>query len=845
MNRRPRRLVLAGLSAALLAAAAAPGAAAVRAASARQGSPPRPPARPARADTTPSDTTPAAAAAADTTPADTAAGQEKPPKIRPYRDVVPATAERQEGVFAADRVGDTLYYEIPREELGAPFLLVSRIARAQTGTGYGGQKLGTRVVRWTRHGDRVLLRSVSYEIVADSTTPIYRAVKDATLEPVIAAFDVEAFGPDSSFVIDVTSLFTTDVPELSPRKLLGASSLDSRRSFLESVRAFPRNLEVEAMLTYSADTVSAYGFAPNFANPPRVGTISVVVHHSMVRLPDRPMRPRLADDRVGYFEVQQYDFGRDEDRAPRRRLITRWRLEKKDPSAAVSEPVHPIVFYVDRATPEKWRKWIVRAVEDWQPAFEAAGFRNAIVARMAPSEAEDPDFSPEDARYSVIRWLPSSIENARGPNVHDPRSGQVLEADIQVYHNVLKLARDWYFVQAGAADPRARRLPLPDSLEGRLIEYVVSHEVGHTLGLPHNMKASSAYPVDSLRSATFTARHGDEASIMDYGRFNYVAQPGDGASLVPVIGPYDRFAVMWGYRPIPGTAGPEAERDTLDAWARRQEGHPELRFGPGFGADPSAQMEDLGDDHVEATRLGLKNLRRVSGMLLEATGRPGRSYDELEDMYRSLVRQWSTELRHVVDVVGGVYETRKHYGQEGVVHAPVPAGRQRRAVDFVLEHAFHVPDFLVERDVVRRFEAWGSVDRIEGEQASLLEDLLSDDRLRRLGEAEALAGPGGDAYPPGALLDTVRAGLFSELRRGGEVRIGPYRRSLQRAWVRILTFKLQADSDIGALARGELEASRDRIEDAGGRAGDRITRLHLEDLARRIERALQPPAGGS
>ncbi|HKK27737.1 MAG TPA: zinc-dependent metalloprotease [Gemmatimonadota bacterium] len=831
---RRRGAALALLSAGVLAA----GAGAPAAASARQEPPRRPPARAARADTTPSDTTPK-----DGTPADTAAGQAKRPKIRPYREVVPATAERQEGVFAADRVGDTLYYEIPRDELGVPFLLVSRIARAQTGTGYGGQKLGTRVVRWTRHGDRVLLRSVSYEIVADSARPIYRAVKDATLEPVIAAFDVEAFGPDSSLVIDVTSLFTTDVPELSPRKLLGASSLDARRSFLEKVRAFPRNIEVEAMLTYSADTVSAYGFAPDFASPPRVGTISVVVHHSMVRLPDHPMRPRLADDRVGYFQVQQYDFGEDEDRAPRRRLITRWKLEKKDPTAAVSEPVHPIVLYVDRATPEKWRKWIIRAVEDWRPAFEAAGFRNAIVAKMAPTEAEDPDFSPEDARYSVIRWLPSSIENARGPNVHDPRSGQILEADIQVYHNVLKLARDWYFVQAGAADPRARRLPLPDSLEGRLLEYVVSHEVGHSLGLPHNMKASSAYPVDSLRSPSFTASYGDEASIMDYGRFDYVAQPGDGAHLVPIVGPYDRFAIMWGYRPIPGAATPEAERDTLDAWARRQEDRPELRFGSGFGADPSAQMEDLGDDHVEATRLGLKNLRRVSGMLLDATGRPGRSYDELEDMYRNLVRQWSTELRHVVDVVGGVYETRKHFGQEGVVHVPVAADRQRRAVGFVLDHAFHVPGFLVERDVVRRFEASGSVDRIEGEQASLLEDLLSDDRLRRLGEAEALADSGADVYPPGALLDAVRGGLFSELDGGGEVRIGPYRRSLQRAWVRILSFKLRADSDIEALSRGELESTRDRIDGAVGRSADRVTRLHLEDLRRRIERALEPPPG--
>ncbi|HKK08346.1 MAG TPA: zinc-dependent metalloprotease, partial [Gemmatimonadota bacterium] len=333
-------------------------------------------------------------------------------------------------------------------------------------------------------------------------------------------------------------------------------------------------------------------------------------------------------------------------------------------------------------------------------------------------------------------------------------------------------------------------------------------------------------------------------------RFNYVAQPGDGAALVPVIGPYDRFAIMWGYRPIPSAATPEAERDSLDAWARRQEDDPRLRFGPGFGVDPSAQTEDLGDDPVEATRLGLANLGRVETMLLGAAGRPGRSYDDLEDLYRVFVRQWSEEIGHVVDVVGGVVETRKHYGQDGVVHTPVPADRQRRAVGFLLENAFHVPDFLVDPDLVRRFEASGSVERVERAQAGFLEDLLMDDRLSRLGEAVALAGQGGGsrsgaaggAYPPAELLESLRSGLFSELG-DGKVTVGPYRRSLQRAWVRILSGKLRAESDIGALARGELEAAAERIDGSLERAGDRITRLHLEDLSRRIRRALEPRDG--
>lgn len=779
-------------------------------------------------------------AAADTTPGKKAKGK---PKIRPYREVIPASAIHHRGVFATDRVGDTLYYEIPRDQLGEPFLLVSRIARAQTGTGYGGQKLGTRVIRWTRQGDRILLRGVSYEVVADSGQPIYRAVRNATLQPVIKAFDIKAFAPDSTPVIDVTSLFTTDVPELSPRRILGASSLDRSRSFLEKVLTFPKNIEVEALLTYSADSVRTFALPEGFGNGGRMSTVSIVVHHSMIRLPDRPMRPRLADDRVGFFEVRQFDYGLQEDRAPVRRMITRWDLRKKDPGAALSVPVHPIVYYVDRATPVKWRPWIIKAVDAWRVAFRAAGFEDAITAKMAPTPQEDPDFDPEDARYSVIRWLPSPIENAMGPNVHDPRSGQILESDIQVYHNVLKLARDWYFVQASPDDPRARRLPLPDSLMGRLIEYVVTHEVGHTLGLAHNMLASSAYPVDSLRSPTFTAKYGDEASIMDYGRFNYVAQPGDGAHLIPIIGPYDKFAIMWGYRPIPGASTPEAEKDTLDAWARRQDTDPMLRFGPWDRADPSAQTEDLGDDPVAATRLGLANLHRVAGILLTGTESRGENYDDLKDMYTQLVRQWEGELEHVVAVVGGVYAQRKHYGQKGVVHTPVPASRQRAAVAFLLGAAFQRPGFLLDPDVLRRFEASGSVQRIEDVQAGLLDDLLEDDRLGRLAEAAALAGGGGDGYAPGDFLDQLRQGLFSELGEG-DVRIGPFRRSLQRRWVDDLSRKLKADSDLAALARGELEATADRIDARIDRASDRITRLHLEDLRQRIRRALHPGSGG-
>jgi Domain of unknown function (DUF5117)/Domain of unknown function (DUF5118) len=373
------------------------------------------------------------------------------PEPRPYDRVITKDAQSDEGVFTVHRIGDRLFYEIPKTTLDKEFLWVSQIARTTLGVGWGGQAAGNRVVRWERRGNRIFLRNVSYDVVADESQPIARAVKAANNDTILMAFNIESFGKDDAAVIEVTRLFTTEVPEFSVRSRVRSRQFDANRSFVERAVSFPENIEVEATHTFTSppelqNQPQGPPTPQQAANAARPGSATVVMHYSMVKLPDNPMRPRLFDERVGYFSAAQMDYGRPEHRAQQRRYITRWRLEKKDPNAVVSEPVKPIVYYIDPATPTKWITYLRRGIESWQPAFEAAGFRNAIVAREAPSAQQDPNWSAEDARYSVIRGLPSTTENAVGPHIRDPRTGEILEADIHFYHfyhNVMNLTRDW------------------------------------------------------------------------------------------------------------------------------------------------------------------------------------------------------------------------------------------------------------------------------------------------------------------------------------------------------------------------------------------------------------------
>ncbi len=788
------------------------------------------------------------------------AGQERPgrpdvqPQIRPYDRVITKDVKSDAGVFTVHQLKEKYFYEIPKAELGKEFLLVTQIARTTLGAGYGGQAVGNRVVKWERVGDRIMLRSVSYQVVADRSQPISRAVDAANNSTIIMAFNIEALGPNDSVVIDVSRLFTSEVTELSARTRIRARGFDASRSYIERAVSFPTNIEVEATHTFTSPPETAPAAGPQGPQGPRgiqqgmqPGTnASIVMHYSMVKLPEHPMMPRIADERVGYFSVNQMDFGKDEHRAPQRTYITRWRLEKKDPSAALSEPVKPIVYYVDPATPRKWVAAVKRGIEKWQEAFEEAGFRKAIIARDAPTSEDDPDWSPEDARYSVIRWLPSTIENASGPHIHDPRTGEILESDIQMYHNVMNLARDWYFVQVGSLDPRAAKLPLPDELMGQLIEYVVAHEVGHTLGFQHNMKASSTYPLAKVRDREWVKKMGHTPTLMDYSRFNYVAQPEDKidvADLIPKIGPYDRWATKWGYQPIAGAKTSEDEKKTLDEWAREQDKTPWLRFSTADarGSDPGDLTEAVGDaDAVEATRLGLKNLERVAGMLLTATSKPGEPYDDLEELYGRILSQWALEMNHVTAIVGGLNSQQKHSGQEGVRFSLVPKEKQMDAVRFLNDSAFAAPAWVLKPEILRRIEPTGALDRIRASQSRILGSLLSSTRVARMIEQEAIDGAA--AYKAVDFFADVRRGIWRELEAG--LKIDPYRRNLQRAYLELLAEKLNgrtpATDDSRAIMRGELRGLSATIGQVLPRVTDRATRLHLEDTRDQIAKTLDP-----
>ncbi len=770
-------------------------------------------------------------------------------KIKPYEEVITKEAKTANGLFKTHMVGEKLYYEIPKDKLGKDMLWVVQIEKTQAGFSYAGMPVRDRIVRWEKRGEQILLRDVKYTIRADVKDSIKQAVSATSVAPIIQIFPIACWGTDQKPVIDVTSLFTSDVSEISAKSTLSASSMDTKKSFVEKIKPYPENINVEVLATYK---LSAGSSATAGRGNPRGGgarrdasqsTVTVVLHHSMRELPNNPMTPRVFDERVGFFTVRFQDFADDENHEVENvQLITRWRLEKKDPDAEVSEVVKPITFFVGRGVPDKWKPYVKQGIEMWQPAFEKAGFKNAIVGKLAPSEQDDPDWDPEDSRISTIRWLPSTTENAFGPHVHDPRTGEILEADVRIYHNVLKLCRDWYFCQAGATDERCKQLPLPDDLVGELLAYVVCHEVGHSIGFPHNMKASNSFTVENLRDPEFTEKWGTEASIMDYGRFNYVAQPGDGARLIPKIGPYDNFAVKWGYGQYKNS---KAERDGLNVLLAEQKDNPMLRFG---GADPredpTRQTEDLGNDPIEATRLGLLNIDRIAEMLVEACCKEGQDYKLLQNMYNALIAQRTRELMHVTGVVAGFERINLFYGDADRVYHPIDTARQKAAIEFLNKHAFQTNKKLIDPNITERLEADGAPDRLLRSQRSILSTLISDDRIKRMAEhVEKVTGQSenADVYTPAQMLADIRGGIWTEITDKAD-KVDLFRRNLQRTHVEMLAQKAKvekADSDLAALCRAELKMLQSMITELSELA-DPVTRAHLDQILAQIEAALDP-----
>ena len=778
--------------------------------------------------------------------------------IRPYKEIITDKAKTDDGLFKVHRLDGKYFYEIPDSLFDREMLVVTRYAKTPTVDGtYGGEELNEQVWKWQRRDKQVFIRVPSYRNIAAKETEMFEAVRNSNLDAVLSSFEIKALNKDSnSVVIDVTDLYSKDVQSLglpqSLRTLYKITTMDDTRTYVDTIKSFPINIEVRSLKTYRA------------TDPPgdkSIGSMTVEINNSMLLLPEVPYKARLSDDRVGFFGQSQTDYGLDAQKAQVTRYIHRWKLEPKDPAAykrgELVEPKKQIVYYIDPATPAKWRPYLIAGVKDWNIAFEAAGFKNAITALEAPTN--DPDWSPEDARYSVIRYFASNIANAYGPHISDPRSGEIMESDIGWYHNVMNLVRNWFFIQTAAINPDARNPKFKDEIMGQLVRFVSSHEVGHTLGLPHNFGSSVAYPVDSLRSAAFTKRMGGTApSIMDYARFNYIAQPGDeGVVLYPGIGDYDKWAIKWGYTWFDSQT-PEQEAKILNKWTIERAGNPAYFYGQQTGnpVDPRAQSEDLGDDAVKASSYGIANLKRILPNIEKWTYEEGQPYNNLQELFGEVLIQWNRYMGHVRSNIGGIYENDKTYEQKGPVYTHVPEAKQKDALQFINEQAFSTPVWMLDQSVLNKFDNAGIVERLRRTQVGVLNGILDFSRLNRVIDNSVKNGPA--AYSMDELFADLRNGIWSELKTGANV--DTYRRNLQRAYIERMSYLLNeneptipaqfaalaapqmdaSQSDIRPMARFELKALATQIREAQPKFSNSIIKSHLDDALVRINDALDP-----
>lgn len=703
--------------------------------------------------------------------------------IKPYSDVITSKAISQTGMFGVHKVGEKYFFEIPQNLIGREILIVVRTVKTGSGAGYGGESIAEVMYRWdvADNGKKVYLRKPYEYTVVDKQSDIYESFKNSYVEPIHHAFDIKAFGRDSSMVIDVTDMYGKDnfTFGLGSQKKgsLGIGAQDDDKSFIHYIKAFDNNIECRSQKTYKRTGRGAMG-----GNE----IVTFEVNHSMLLLPAKPMMPRLADERIGFFTQGQTDFSYDYFRIKQTSYIKRWKLEPKDPEAfrrgELVEPVKPIVFYIDPATPKKLVKYFKQGIEDWQIAFEQAGFKNAILAKEVPSKTEDPNWDAMDSRYSMVCYLASEELNAYGPHVADPRSGEIIEAHVCIYHNLMKLVADWYRIQTAAANPDARALTLSDETMGKLFQQVISHEVGHSLGLAHNFAASNAIPIDSLRSVAYTDKYGTTMSIMDYARYNYVAQEGDGVKqFIPKIGPYDKYVISWGYRPILDATTPQQEQPTLDKWIAEKVGDKQYLYVKHNLAqlDPRGQTEDLGDDAVKAGTLGLNNMKYIVANFDKWLYEPYENFNEIKDFYDEIISQWRRYMRHANCYVGGQYETYKHQNQSGACYEPVEKAKQKEALEFLCQNALDFPEWLIRRDLMKQFDPSGVYERnLRSLPSAVLSELISSAALHRMIEASENDK---NAYGPGELMKDVRVFIYRNASKGKKMDMTE--RSLQKTYI--------------------------------------------------------------